>query len=161
MLYEIVYWSRRTQTLTDGDIVSGIVFPARRRNRDCDVTGCLWFDESRFVQVLEGRREDVELIFGAIRRDVRHRDVHVIAQGPIERRAFSKWNMTWLQHDGAPVIDELITRYSKPIAAEERAGSQHAATSDRASAESGHRWLLEKMKQIFLGGLRQRPEDAM
>lgn len=161
MLYEIVYWSRRSQTLMDDDVVSGIVFPARRRNQACDVTGCLWFDHARFVQVLEGRREEVELIFGAIARDTRHHDVHVIAQGSIERRAFSNWNMSWLKDDGAPLIDELITKYSKPLRASGSLSSQHVATPDRAVADSGHRWLLDKVKEIFLGGVRQRSQDAM
>lgn len=111
-LFELIYRSKRSTTLSDGDIVDGIVLPANRKNRSFDVTGCLWFDSQQFVQVLEGPQDAVLAVYGAIARDARHSELRVLRQGAIASRSFERWGMRSLSGQSDPSIASIASRYS-------------------------------------------------
>lgn len=73
--------------------VRKILLTSIHQNRMSAITGFLVMGEGRFLQVLEGPLAEVEATFERIRRDERHTDLVVIAQGPGERRMFRDWNM--------------------------------------------------------------------
>lgn len=111
-LHEIIYVSRRSPGVTDDDVIDGIALPSVRRNRTLDITGCLWFDDERFLQLIEGPRESVEAIYAAILIDTRHEHVNLISGAPIIHRSFNRWNMKALGYTADGSITHLVNHYT-------------------------------------------------
>lgn len=114
-LHELVYVSRRARHVSDENVVDQIVLPAMRVNRDRSITGVLWFDPERFLQILEGPPDEVHRTFDSIRRDPRHSDIDVLCDAPLENRSFERWGMRAVvgRHDDG--IDPIIRVYqSRP-----------------------------------------------
>lgn len=94
-LYRLFYRSRQTpEVAADLDFVVGqIIGSAIRRNRTVGLTGLLLVVQGQFIQALEGKDDSVRDTYARISMDVRHSDLHIISQGPVERRLFGEWNM--------------------------------------------------------------------
>ena len=94
-LHRLFYRSRPTPATTaDLDFqVQQIIGAAIRRNRDVGLTGLLLTVQGHFVQALEGNVDAVRTTYARISMDTRHHDLHIIAQGPAEKRLFGEWNM--------------------------------------------------------------------
>jgi len=94
-LHRMIYFSAaspetiaRLKTLVD-DIWAA----AERRNRELGVTGALFACEGRFLQVLEGPKDAVRQIYGAISADPRHSGLTLIENRAVASRQFSDWSM--------------------------------------------------------------------
>lgn len=111
-LYEIIYVSRRKPEVTDAHVVDKIVLPSGRTNRRLDITGCLWFDKHRFLQVLEGPQPAVEQIYANIERDTRHTEVELLRRGPLASRSFGRWGMCSVTGESRETIADLAAIYS-------------------------------------------------
>lgn len=111
-LYEVIYLSTRSDALTDQVIVDDIVLPSGIKNRHLDITGCLWFSDQRFLQILEGPREAVEQVYEAIMADDRHHTIVTISSSPVVQRSFSRWGMRALRGDEQNQIDQLIAYHA-------------------------------------------------
>jgi hypothetical protein len=78
-----------------------LLLQSRLRNFNQGVTGLMVYvegvfgnhTEGRFLQVLEGTKEDVIAIYASILKDPRHSQATIIKEGPIEDRNFSSWQM--------------------------------------------------------------------
>lgn len=70
-----------------------IAADAAVRNGRRHVSGYLIMGESFFVQFLEGKEEKIRTLFEKIRRDPRHEQVEVLAEGTAEARRFGAWAM--------------------------------------------------------------------
>lgn len=73
--------------------VGKIVAQSRRNNALDGVSGLLWTDGKRFLQVLEGPGASVAITFDRIKADPRHRAVVVLHDRAIETRQFGHWTM--------------------------------------------------------------------
>ncbi|KQS01601.1 hypothetical protein ASG11_17675 [Sphingomonas sp. Leaf357] len=73
--------------------VPRIVAQSRQNNALDGVTGLLWSDGKRFLQVLEGPADSVSATFARIRRDPRHRAIVILHDREIETRQFGSWTM--------------------------------------------------------------------
>ena len=94
-LYRLYYRSLQSPSIcsnTDNH-VHQFVQCSIRNNKDDGLTGILVTIQDCFVQALEGPVESVRNTYARISRDTRHRDPHIIAQGPVDKRLFSDWNM--------------------------------------------------------------------
>lgn len=111
-LHEVIYVSRRAPWVTDQIIVDEIVLPAGMKNRRLDITGCLWFSNDRFLQIIEGPKTPVGQVFEAIQNDDRHQDIVTISSAPLAARSFSRWGMRALTGRGRCGIDEFIEHYA-------------------------------------------------
>lgn len=89
---QLLYISTSTQPVI-GDTLSTILVQSRRNNPAHGLTGLLWTDGARFLQVLEGEREALETTFGRICQDPRHRAIVVLHDRTIAERTFSFWSM--------------------------------------------------------------------
>ena len=74
-------------------------------NRTSGVTGMLLYSAGNFAQVLEGPPPAIEVIFGRIQRDARHRDVRLLQNLPISTRAFAAWHMGLLDAGSVRPLD--------------------------------------------------------
>jgi hypothetical protein len=75
--------------------VEQMVAAALIRNRNLGVTGALLFTGKHFAQVIEGPPREIDLLWGDIRRDIRHEKWVVLEQTAIQQRRFSDWNLAF------------------------------------------------------------------
>lgn len=90
-MLQLVYIS--SSTARGEDLTRPILDASRRNNRRDGLTGLLYADGTRFLQVLEGAPASVEAAFERIRPDPRHRAVVVLSRRTIAEREFGCWDM--------------------------------------------------------------------
>ena len=87
-----------SQSLINGDL--GTLETLRNtcvfRNAQRDITGALYYDMDWFFQILEGPRNDVEVLIRSLRTDARHADMRILQSGGITKRTFSRWSMKFI-----------------------------------------------------------------
>lgn len=93
---------------------SAILSVSRSNNTRDGITGLLYSDARRFLQVLEGPTQKVEEAFGRIGGDVRHRAIVVLSRRIIDAREFGDWAMAHQssRDDG----DALVARVNRIVA---------------------------------------------
>lgn len=109
-LQELIYTSLAIPNASHEN-VADILASSQRNNKMRDVTGLLLFDGDRYIQILEGSPENIDIIYGAITQDKRHFALELIHRGDIEGRAFTNWRMAY---EELPVglLDELAEKMS-------------------------------------------------
>ncbi|MEJ1221930.1 BLUF domain-containing protein [Sediminicola sp. 1XM1-17] len=93
-MYELVYSSKAKKS-TDQNAILDILETAERTNNSLNVTGCLVYHKSTFVQILEGKKKDVLELYSKISKDSRHWDVVTLYEGEINKRSFDSWSMAF------------------------------------------------------------------
>ncbi len=118
-LIELAYKSIRPRHVSEAMVVDGIVLPSIRRNRELNVSGCLWVGPDCFVQLLEGPADAVDSLYERIEVDPRHSDVTLLVRQPIPQRRYKRFGMRLIDvsdHDDAEsVIATLQHDRSRPI----------------------------------------------
>ncbi len=86
-----------------------ILLTSRRNNGRDGITGLLYDDGVRFLQVLEGDTEKVDAAFARIKGDPRHRAVVILSRRPIDKREFGDWAMASLSPgvEGSEVMHRI------------------------------------------------------
>lgn len=93
-MFELVYNSIANPNLTSEDI-SDILNTSRDFNSKNRITGCLLYHNNQFLQILEGDKKVVQDLFISIKRDKRHSNVNLLAEGGKKERMFSRWSMAF------------------------------------------------------------------
>ena len=70
-----------------------ILSASRRNNEAANITGALAYDESWFIQVLEGERRAIWQTFARINEDERHAGCVLIEMADADCRLFGNWWM--------------------------------------------------------------------
>ncbi|MCG8426439.1 MAG: BLUF domain-containing protein [Chromatiales bacterium] len=91
-MYRLIYKSRIKVTV-DWDLITDILHSFEKVNSEHDVNGVLLATNTHFLQVLEGRFEDVNEIFMKTVCDSRHTIIRLISFHVIDARLFSGWGM--------------------------------------------------------------------
>ncbi len=91
-MYRLIYKSRSVTDL-DWNIVRSITDISEVNNQERGVTGVLSASRTHFLQVLEGKFEEVNATFRRISRDPRHTEMSIIAFSVIDYRLFGGWGM--------------------------------------------------------------------
>jgi hypothetical protein len=91
-VHQLLYVSRAVGVTSQGDVLA-IASASRRRNYRLDVTGCLLYTGRAFVQLLEGRKEEISFLMALIRADSRHTDVCVLLERDCPLRMYEGWSM--------------------------------------------------------------------
>ena len=91
-MYRLIYKSRSVKPL-NWDIVRSITDASEANNQARGVTGVLIASRTHFLQVLEGKFEQVNAVFRNIARDARHDELSIIAFSVIDARLFGGWGM--------------------------------------------------------------------
>lgn len=92
MLVRLIYISEVAEFFDFSDLQS-ILEKAQKNNPALDVTGFLVMASRRFLQVVEGPSDNVNLLFRKIARDTRHTACRLIEFGEITTRLFDQWAM--------------------------------------------------------------------
>ena len=109
MLVRLLYASRAVDT-SPGPI-QAILETARRHNHEHGVTGILVYGGGIFMQAIEGGRQAVSDLYGAIQRDPRHKDVALLHYEEILERRFGGWTMGLV--DLGRVNASVVLKYSE------------------------------------------------
>ena len=91
-MYRLIYKSRSTVEL-DWDVIKDILHKSEVNNERSGITGTLLATDTHFLQVFEGRFEDVNTTFMRIVRDTRHTDIKLVSFSVVDARLFSGWGM--------------------------------------------------------------------
>ena len=93
-LFQLTYISTAREGV-DAQACRAILEEARPRNTERGVTGLLLYNGKRFVQVLEGREEDVRDIYAMIEDDPRHHGLVIVGEEYVPEREFEQWAMAY------------------------------------------------------------------
>ncbi|GGH09953.1 BLUF domain-containing protein [Mucilaginibacter phyllosphaerae] len=100
MLYYLIYFSTATKLMQKSDLEQ-LLTESRTWNESHGLTGMLAYIEgsvngrveARFMQVLEGKQEEVQWIFNKIKKDARHTQVTLLKEADLKERRFNNWSM--------------------------------------------------------------------
>ena len=94
-LHLLVYTSEYTGKDEDiNNVLKDIIRDSKINNRQYNITGLLFYHSRSFVQIIEGQDNDLEELMSILESDPRHKNIIRIVYEPIEKRAFSDWNMS-------------------------------------------------------------------
>jgi hypothetical protein len=91
-MYRLIYKSRSVGNV-DWDVIKDILHSCEANNLRREITGILLATGKHYLQILEGRYEEVNRTFMDIVQDERHDDIRLIAFNIIEARLFESWGM--------------------------------------------------------------------
>jgi hypothetical protein len=98
-IVQLIYMSS-TRNLFTEDALRVMLGKARIRNARQHVTGMLIYNSGTFMQVLEGREEDVQDIYQDILRDPRHGNLVELLKRSVKERTFGAWDMGFRHWSG-------------------------------------------------------------
>ncbi|MGK5019461.1 BLUF domain-containing protein [Janthinobacterium lividum] len=109
MLVRLLYASHAADTI-DAATIGAILQQSRRHNPPSGITGVLCHSERFYLQLIEGGREQVNVLYARILSDTRHRGVTLLRYEEISQRRYAGWAM------GQTNLDKLnpgtVLRYS-------------------------------------------------
>ena len=93
-MHAIIYVSEYTHNddSIDNDLID-ITNIAKEKNPDMDITGLLFYHKKKFLQIIEGPKDSLEILMTSIEKDSRHRNIERIIDENIFRRSYEDWNM--------------------------------------------------------------------
>ncbi|MEO9869760.1 BLUF domain-containing protein [Ekhidna sp.] len=97
-LYRLVYTSFR-KPHCDQKEIENILNSCKRNNSQNMITGVLLHSNSRFIQYLEGGKDDIRALFNLIKEDPRHTTVNERNFESIKERVFPTWEMGYKDFD--------------------------------------------------------------
>ncbi len=112
-LVRLIYRSRGA---VSGSVLSTavgtILDRAWAKNPGHGITGVLLFDGAFFLQVIEGTLGNVEDLYEAIARDLRHESIELIDFLPTEAREYPDFSMAYLEvnENRFPALQHVMSR---------------------------------------------------
>ncbi|CDK98692.1 protein of unknown function [Magnetospirillum gryphiswaldense MSR-1 v2] len=141
-MIQIIYASAEAKRMTNSELTE-LLEKAREKNEQLNITGFLLYDDSSFLQVLEGPDAAVEAVMGAIMRDDRHTNIRLLSQKQIAEREFGEWAMAFAVPEGdAPSCDGFL---------------DYAATSEEFSLEGSE---VSQILSLFQQGLLRQSDHS-
>lgn len=98
MFQQIVYYSISKKTITE-KLILEILDSSRNNNSKKNITGCLLYHNNIFLQLLEGKKNDIIDLFETIKNDHRHYEVTQIIEENTDERIFTDWSMAFHKVD--------------------------------------------------------------
>jgi hypothetical protein len=92
MLIRMLYVSTAVGPITTS-VTGTILRSAQAWNNDHGITGVLCQGQGVYLQVLEGKRVEVNALYARIAEDKRHKDVQLMAFEDITGRRYGAWAM--------------------------------------------------------------------
>ncbi|MBF9224113.1 BLUF domain-containing protein [Hymenobacter ruricola] len=99
-IQQLIYCSTATRPLNEDELVQ-LVGQARIHNHSQAITGLLFYDGGKFLQVLEGEPAVVDGLYAHIAHDPRHTGLTTVLDAPVPARNFPEWSMGFGQVDSA------------------------------------------------------------
>ncbi len=112
MLVQLIYVSDRKSTCTEKDIEK-ILDSSKKNNPGLGVTGVLFYNEKKFLQLVEGEYKIIMETYDKIKTDPRHERCIMLTCSPIKEKSFTSWNMGLKKIDNSLEILTEITSEEK------------------------------------------------
>jgi hypothetical protein len=112
-MLQIIYVSTANPALGAVD-PEPILAMSRALNLRDSITGLLYSDGKRFMQVIEGPSAETETCMDRIRRDLRHRSIVRLVHRHVDQRAFGDWSMAHLERGSE--ADAFVDRVDALVA---------------------------------------------
>lgn len=139
MLAKLLYRSTRNPECTDGELEK-ILDSAQRNNQPLDITGVLLYDQSRFIQYMEGPTKEISQLYDKIKTDTRHKEVRMVAFGPLAERRFPTWAM------GSKSIKGKVSIQTKE-GSKTQSTIEDLLTEDKGNQDLALDWLVKFVKE--------------
>lgn len=91
-MYFLIYTSYAGVHFT-GDDLKELLIQSRDKNKAISVTGMLLYFDGKFMQLIEGEKQDIKQLYETIRKDMRHHQVITLKEGMVKERFFEDWSM--------------------------------------------------------------------
>lgn len=90
--------------------IDDILHTARTFNKEHNITGMLLYKGGVFLQILEGKREDVQMLYGKICMDLRHFGQKILVKQDVVGRIFDEWTMAYKKVDeiNADIVNMIL-----------------------------------------------------
>jgi len=95
MLMELIYSSRHAGGLSNSEGMDSMLSKIRTYNSTNNITGILLFDGFNFIQLLEGEKKNIDVLFDKIKRDKRHTNIKLENYSETSSRLFNRWSMQY------------------------------------------------------------------
>lgn len=106
-MLSIVYTSRATISVTT-DLLENMKGQFAARNSRLDITGYLYYSNSKFLQYIEGDEEPLKKLFKRIAADSRHKIARVVQSELNQCRRFPQWSMQFLTEPRYVSIEDVL-----------------------------------------------------
>ncbi len=126
MLIRMLYVSTAVGPITT-TVTGTILRSAQAFNADNGITGVLCQGQGVYLQVLEGRRSEVNTLYARIAADKRHKNVQLMAFEDIAQRRYGAWAMAHVDLTDADTVLAM-----KPLDAQ---FDPYTATGERVMAQ--------------------------
>lgn len=110
MELSFILYRSRPRDVPDEDMVLGILTESMRRNPGEGLTGFLHVERDLFLQYLEGHLGPLSRKIAGIRKDRRHTDFQILAEGTVVERLFPDWDMGQIPTGSFPTTGLLAER---------------------------------------------------
>ncbi|WP_051941898.1 BLUF domain-containing protein [Maribacter forsetii] len=104
-MYTLTYESVATNALKASEMEE-LLEKARTNNIRDNITGCLIYYKGRFVQLLEGDKKKIEVLYEKLMTDPRHKNVTLFSDDEITKRTFPNWGMAYY-----PIDEDHTNKY--------------------------------------------------
>lgn len=91
--------------------LEAIVSEAQLRNISDGITGILFFQQGRFIQLIEGYQSAVRDLTDRIARDPRHGNMHVFLDEQVLNRSCPEWSMVSINLDKKSSLDHILLQH--------------------------------------------------
>ncbi len=127
-MYTLIYRSNASPLTSTKDI-KNIHKEALAFNREHGITGCLLHHKGKFVQLIEGSKDVILLLFEKIKKDPRHNNIQVLNTQKSSVRMFADWSM---------IFDDIDIDFSTKAPAKKRYFERifHASNAVRTPGKS-------------------------
>jgi len=98
MVKQLIYTSRSLENISI-DFVENILVSADRFNSAHAITGLLLYNQTVFIQFLEGPADNMGRVLDRIFNDPRHEEAKTLYTGYSDQRFYPDWSMAALQAD--------------------------------------------------------------
>ncbi len=126
MLIRMLYVSTAVGPITT-TVTGTILRSAQAFNADNGITGVLCQGQGVYLQVLEGRRSEVNTLYARIAADKRHKNVQLMTFEDIAQRRYGAWAMAHVDLTDADTVLAM-----KPLDAQ---FDPYTATGERVMAQ--------------------------
>jgi hypothetical protein len=110
-MFRLIYTSVQASGFKSRDFGS-LCAEASRTNRELGINGLLLYNETEFMQCLEGPRDKVAAIYRKILEDQRHSDIRLLVFESIEDLFFKAWPMLGLATKPQAVLSAEPVAYT-------------------------------------------------
>lgn len=95
----LIYKSTPSKELKDRALRTMLV-NAKKFNRENDVTGCIFINHEKVIQLIEGEKNTIDQLYNRILKDTRHQQIETLLEKEIYTRSMQDWSMAVYNLEG-------------------------------------------------------------